>query len=69
MARVLLGDKEIWVAEEVEEVMTRIVNSKDGIRRGGGSILSPPGWVILTASDSGELIYAQAARIGYICED
>ena len=43
MARVLLGDKEIWVAEEVSEVMSRVVNTKDGIRNGNGHIISPPG--------------------------
>jgi hypothetical protein len=68
MARILLDETEIEVSEEVEEILSRIVNSRDGLRRGSGAIVAPPGWVILTAPDSGE-IYVQVARIAYVRDD
>jgi hypothetical protein len=69
MARILLDETEIEVAEEVEEVLGRIVNARDGLRRGSGAIIAPPGWVLLTASGTGEEIYLQVARIAYVRED
>jgi hypothetical protein len=68
MARMLLGDTEIEVSEDVEETLNRIVNARDGLRRGSGAIVAPPGWVILTAADMSE-IYVQVARIGYVREE
>jgi hypothetical protein len=68
VARILLDETEIEVAEDVEEALNRIVNSRDGLRRGNGAIVAPAGWVILTAPDSSE-IYLQVARIGYVRED
>jgi hypothetical protein len=68
MARILLDDTEIEVAEDVEEILTRIVNSRDGLRRGSGAIVAPPGWVIMNAAGGGEEIYVQVARIAYVRE-
>jgi hypothetical protein len=68
MARILLGETEIEVREDVEETLKRIVDARDGLRRGSGAIVAPPGWVILTAADTSE-IYVQVARIGYVRED
>jgi hypothetical protein len=68
MARIMLDETEIEVSEDVQETLTRIVNSRDGLRRANGAIVAPPGWVILTAPDSGEL-YVQVARIAYVRED
>jgi hypothetical protein len=68
MARILLGETEIEVSEDVEETLNRIVNARDGLRRGSGAIVAPPGWVILTAADSSE-IYVQVARVAYVRED
>ena len=47
MARILLDETEIEVAEDVEDMLNRIVNSRDGLRRGSGAIIAPPGWVIV----------------------
>lgn len=69
MARILLDDMEIEVSEGAEDILNRIVNSRDGLRRGSGAIVAPPGWVILTAPDAGDPIYVQVARIGYVRED
>jgi hypothetical protein len=69
MARILLDETEIEVAEDAEEVLTRIVNARDGLRRGSGAIIAPPGWVTLTASVGGEELYVQVARIAYVRED
>jgi hypothetical protein len=69
MARIVLGETEIEVAEDVEDILNRIVNSRDGLRRGSGAIVAPPGWVVLTASGGGEEIYLQVARIAYVRED
>jgi hypothetical protein len=69
MARILLDETEIEVSEDVEEILSRIVNSRDGLRRGSGAIVAPPGWVILTASGTGDEIYLQVAHIAYVRED
>ncbi|MGD1057387.1 MAG: hypothetical protein ABR992_08235 [Solirubrobacteraceae bacterium] len=68
MARILLDEAEIDVAEDVEETLKRIVDARDGLRRGNGAIVAPPGWVILTATDGSD-IYVQVARIAYVRED
>jgi hypothetical protein len=68
MARIMLDVTEIEVSEEVEEILNRIVNSRDGLRRGSGAIVAPPGWVILTAQDTSDEIYVQVARIGCVRE-
>lgn len=62
------GARPAW-RQEVEEILTRIVHSKDGIRRADGVIVSPPGWVMLTASDTDEVAYVQTSRIGWVRED
>ena len=68
MARILLDQTEIDVVEGAEETLNRIVNSRDGLRRGSGAIVAPTGWVLLTAPDTSEL-YVQVARIAYVRED
>ncbi len=69
MARILFDETEVYVSEVAEEVLNRVVNSKDGLRRGSGEIIAPPGWLSLTAPDTGESIYVQVARIGWVRED
>lgn len=68
MARMLVGDKEIPVAEEVDEIFTRISNAHQGVQRASIRV-TPPGWIILHASDLGGDLYVQASRIGYIRKD
>jgi hypothetical protein len=68
MARILLGGRETSVSEGVDEVLNRIVKSRDGIRQGNGIIVAPPGWVMLT-TDAGDDIYIPTEQIGYIRED
>jgi hypothetical protein len=68
MAHILLDETEIEVAEDAEGALNRIVNARDGLRRGNGAIVAPPGWVSLTAADGSD-IYVQVARIGYVRED
>jgi hypothetical protein len=65
MARILLDEVEIDVVEDVEETLNRIVNARDGLRRGSGAIVAPPGWVVLTADDGSD-VYVQVARIAYV---
>jgi len=69
MGRILLDNIEVDVAEDSEDILTRIVNSRDGLRLGSGAIVAPPGWVLLTASDTQSPIYVQVARIGFVRED
>jgi hypothetical protein len=69
MARILLDQTEVDVSEDVDDVLNRIVNSRDGLRHGSGKILAPAGWVSLTASDSGDSIFVQVSRIGCVRED
>jgi hypothetical protein len=68
MAHILLDETEIEVAEDAEGALNRIVNARDGLRRGNGAIVAPPGWVSLTAADGSD-IYVQVARIAYVRED
>jgi hypothetical protein len=69
MARILVDEREIEVSEEVEDILTRVVNSRDGLRLASGTIVAPPGWVVLSAQDTGDAIYVQVAHIGYVRED
>jgi hypothetical protein len=69
MARILLDESEIEVAEEVEEVLTAIISAKDGLRHSSGAILAPPGWVRLTQPGLGGTIYIQVSHLGYVRED
>jgi hypothetical protein len=66
MARVFLDGTEIDVTEDVEDILNRIVNSRDGLRRGSGELVAPPGWMMVTEPHSGDPIYIQVARIGYV---
>jgi hypothetical protein len=69
MARIQLGESDIEVAEEVEEILRAIVSAKDGLRHSSGKILAPPGWIRLTESGLGETIYIQVSRIGFVRAD
>ena len=48
MTRMLVGDKELEVEEDLDLVWTRINNSRDGVTQGGVRITAP-GWIIVTA--------------------
>ncbi len=69
MAQILLGVNEMSVDEGKEDVLSRIVASKDGLRSGSGAILAPPGWMVLTASGTGEQIYFQTVHIAWVRDD
>lgn len=69
MARISLDGIEVVVAEDLDVVLSRLVASRDGIRRGNGQIKAPPGWMVLTDAVSGEEIYVHTARLGYLRED
>jgi len=68
MARILFDAGALEVSEDVEETLNMIVNSRDGLRRGSGAIIAPPGWVVLTAP-GGDLVYVQVARIACVRDD
>jgi hypothetical protein len=69
MARIVLDDTEIEVSESVEEILAKIVSSRDGLRLGGGAIVAPAGWLVATALGSDDQIYVQVARIGCVRGD
>ena len=66
MAHILIDSTDLEVSEDVEGILTRIVNSKDGLRLGSGAIVAPAGWIVLTAADRGDPVYLQVARVGYV---
>jgi hypothetical protein len=68
MASILFDQAPITVSEDVDEVLGRVVNSRDGLRRGNGAILAPAGWIVLTEADTGEPLYVQVSRVGYVRE-
>jgi len=43
MARILLGGRETSVFEGADEVLSRIVASRDGIRNRRDALVAPPG--------------------------
>jgi hypothetical protein len=69
MARILFSEIEISVSEDPDEVMSRFVAAKDGLRSNTGVILAPPGWIALTEADTGERVYVQAAHAQYVHHD
>lgn len=68
MARILFDEAPLDVSEDVDEVLSHFVNSRDGLRRGNGTIVAPPGWVVLTEAVTGEPVYIQVIRVGYVRE-
>jgi hypothetical protein len=66
LARVLLDDTEIEVAEDTSEILARVVNARDGLRLGSGAIIAPAGWVGLTDPLTDEPIYVQVSKIGFV---
>jgi len=68
MAIVEISRSEVSVSESVEQILARITSAKDGIRTSSGTIVAPAGWVLLSAEDSGEPVYVQVSRIGYVAE-
>lgn len=66
MARILLDDSEIEVAEDTGEVLARVVNARDGLRNGNGAIIAPSGWVGLSDPITDEPVYVQVSRIGFV---
>jgi hypothetical protein len=66
MGRILIDSKELEVSEDVEGILAHIASSKDGLRLSSGVIVAPPGWIMLTAPETGDPIYVQVARIGYV---
>ena len=69
MGRILVDSKELDVSEDVDGILAHIVGSKDGVRLGSGVVVAPAGWVVLTAPETGEPIYVQVSRIGYVRKD
>jgi len=63
MASIVFDRLTLEVSEDVEEILSRVVNSRDGLRNGNGAILAPAGWVVLTHADTGEDLYVQVARL------
>jgi hypothetical protein len=61
MACVLLEETEIEVAEDVEQVLGKIVHARDGIA-------APAGWIVLSAPGTGAQIFMQVARIACVWE-
>jgi hypothetical protein len=68
MARILVGETELDVSEDAEEILARIVDSRDGLRHGSGAIVAPPGWVSLSQLGLGAPVFVQVSRIGYVRE-
>jgi hypothetical protein len=66
MAQILIGQAELGVSEDAEEVLNRVVSSRDGLRRSNGSIVAPAGWIVLTEADADKPIYVQVGRVGYV---
>jgi hypothetical protein len=66
MARLLVDGTEVEVGEDLEDVLNRIVSARDGVRRGNGAIVAPPGWMLLTVAGIDEPIFVQVSRIGCV---
>ena len=69
MGRILIDAQEIEVAEDLATILANIVSSRDGVRLGSGVVVAPAGWVVLSAPETGDPIYIQVSRIGYVRKD
>lgn len=69
MARIMLDGTEIAVVESLEDVLGRLVVAKDGMRSSDGKMFAPPGWITLRETDTGENLYVQTDRLGYVRAD
>jgi len=69
MARILIDSKELEVSEDVDEILANIVKARDGVRLAGGVIVAPTGWAMFTAPETGDPIYVQVARVGYVRDE
>lgn len=69
MARIVIDGRDISVNEGVEEVLARIVASREAIRRSNGTITAPSGWMTPSESPHGEEIYVQVERLSCLRED
>jgi len=68
MASILFDQAAIDVSEDAEEVLNRVANSRDGLRRGNGTIIAPAGWIVLSDAVTGGALYVQVGRVGYVRE-
>jgi hypothetical protein len=66
VARVLLNNTELEVTEDTDEILARIVKARDGLRRGSGTIIAPPGWIRLTDPLSDDPVYVQVAKVSFV---
>jgi hypothetical protein len=66
MARILLGDKELEVAEDFENVLQRIAHAEANGPQIGGRRVLPAGWMILRAIEFDEDVFVQTSTVSFV---
>jgi hypothetical protein len=66
MTRILLGDKELEVAEDFDNVLSRIAHAETNGPTVGGLRVLPAGWMTVRAIQFEEDVYIQTSAISYI---
>ena len=66
MARILLGDRELEVAESYENLLQRIAHAESKGPQVGGRQVLPAGWMTVGAVEFGDDIYVQTSAISYV---
>ena len=66
MALIQIDGTEIDIEEDIEVALGRLAAAHDGIRRSDGSIVAPAGWMTVTDAVTGDEIFVQANRVGYL---
>ncbi len=66
MTRILVGDKELEVAEPLEDVLGRISRALEQGPTERGIRVLPSGWIIVHSTQMDSDLYVQTAQIGYV---
>jgi len=66
MTRILLGDRELEVAEDFENVLQRISHAATNGPQVGGQRVLPAGWMIVRAVEFDDDVYVQTSTVSYV---
>jgi hypothetical protein len=66
MTRILLGDRELEVVEDFENVLQRIAYAETNGPQIGGLRVLPAGWMIVRAVEFDEDVFVQTSTVSYV---
>jgi hypothetical protein len=66
MTRLILGNTELEVSEDFENILQRISHASENGPTVGGMRVLPAGWMIARPSELEEDVYIQTSTISYV---